>query len=208
MNQSGSRVKLVNEETVPFKKPEFTVNSGHKQTKHRYRRRRKNNRGDGDKSTKDLNSNKQPNDKFIEQICDNSNNMKSDQNTEILSEQKGMQSDLVESEKAFKSFENEKSIKTDRSLTIGKLGISSLLKLDLILMNTTVKAAVDTAAEVSIISDKLYNKLIPKPPILRQATVNTAGRGMEIDTFIVGPVNIEIGSKFYKTELYVAPIYS
>ena len=29
---------------------------------------------------------------------------------------------------------------------------------------------------------------------------------MKIDTFIVGPVNIQIGSKCYKTELYVAPI--
>ena len=29
---------------------------------------------------------------------------------------------------------------------------------------------------------------------------------MKIDTFIVEPVNIQIGSKFYKTELYVAPI--
>jgi hypothetical protein len=44
----------------------------------------------------------------------------------------------------------EQSIKTDRSLTIGQLGISSLLRLDLKLMYTPVKAAVDTAAEVSI----------------------------------------------------------
>jgi hypothetical protein len=29
---------------------------------------------------------------------------------------------------------------------------------------------------------------------------------MKIDTFIVEPVNIQIGSKFYKTELYVALI--
>jgi hypothetical protein len=36
--------------------------------------------------------------------------------------------------------------------------------------------------------------------------VNTTVRGMKIDTFIVGPVNIQIGSKLYKTELYVAPI--
>jgi len=35
--------------------------------------------------------------------------------------------------------------------------------------------------------------------------VNTTGRGMKMDTLIVGPVNIQIGSKIYKTELYVAP---
>ena len=55
-----------------------------------------------------------------------------------------MQSDLVTSGKTIKTFDNEqsdKSIKTDRLLTIEKLGISSLLRLDLKLMNTPVKAA-------------------------------------------------------------------
>ena len=125
-----------------------------------------------------------------------------------MSEKKGMQSDLVASEQTIKTFDNEseQSIKTDRSLIIGQLGISSLLRLDLKLINTQGKAAVDTAAEVSIISDKLYNKQKTKPPTLRHAVVNTTGRGMTIDTFIVGPVNFQIGSKFYKTEFYVAPI--
>lgn len=119
-----------------------------------------------------------------------------------------MQSDLVASEQAIKTFDNEseQSIKTDRSLTIGQLGISSLLRLDLKLMNTPGKANVDTAAEVSIIADKLYNKLKTKPPTLRHAVVDTTVRGMKIDTFIVGPVNFQIGSTFYKTEFYVAPI--
>jgi hypothetical protein len=46
-----------------------------------------------------------------------------------------------------------------------------LLRLDLKLMYTPVKAAVDTAAEVSIWYDKLYNKLKTKPPTLRHAVV-------------------------------------
>jgi hypothetical protein len=120
--------------------------------------------------------------------------MQPDQNTEKMSEKKVMQSDLLASGKAIKTFDNEsseQSIKTDRSLTIGKLEIFSLLRLEWKLMNTPVKAAVDTAAEVSIISDKLCNKLKTKPPTLRHAVVNTAGRGMKIDTFIVGPVNIQ-----------------
>jgi len=94
--------------------------------------------------------------------CSQNNKMQPDQNTEKVSVRKGMQYDLVESGKAIETFDNEQSeqsIKTDRSLTFGQLGISSLLKLDLKLMNTPVKAAVDTAAEVSILSDKLYNKL-------------------------------------------------
>jgi hypothetical protein len=61
-----------------------------------------------------------------------------------MSVKKGMQSDLVTSGKTIKTFDNEqsdKSIKTDLLLTIGKLGISSLLRLDLKLMNTPVKTA-------------------------------------------------------------------
>ena len=74
-NQSESRVKLdsednktIQEEKVPFKKLEVTISRGHKQTKRRYRKRRKNNRADGHKPTRNLNSNIQPEDKK----CDNS----------------------------------------------------------------------------------------------------------------------------------------
>jgi hypothetical protein len=59
--------------------------------------------------------------------------MQPDQNTEKMNEKKGMQCDLVASEKAIKTFDNEseQSIKTDRSLTIGK-SLSSLSNLTLL----------------------------------------------------------------------------
>ena len=34
----------------------------------------------------------------------------------------------------------------------------------------------------------------------------TAGRGMRMKTFVVGPEELEIGSKLFETEVYVAPI--
>ena len=80
-NQSESRVKLdsednatIQEEEVPLKKLEVTINRGHRQIKRLYRKRRKNNRADGNKSTKHLNSNIQPEDKISELKCDNSKN--------------------------------------------------------------------------------------------------------------------------------------
>ena len=92
----------------------------------------------------------QPEDKISELKCDNSKtqvNRPASLRTTIcnririlkkMSEKKGMQSDLVASEQSIKTFDNEseQSITTDRSLTIGQLGISSLLRLDLKLMNT------------------------------------------------------------------------
>ena len=102
-NQSESRVKLdsednatIQEEEVPLKKLEVTIKRGHRQIKRLYRKRRKNNRADGNKSTKHLNSNIQPKDKISELKCDNSkiqvyrpvsicsqnNNTQPDQNTD------------------------------------------------------------------------------------------------------------------------------
>ena len=36
--------------------------------------------------------------------------------------------------------------------------------------------------------------------------MHAAGRGMVMKTLVVGPVYLEIGSKSYATEVYVAPI--
>jgi predicted aspartyl protease len=69
-----------------------------------------------------------------------------------------------------------------------------------------MEAVVDTAAEVTIISNEVYATLDPKPPVLRESMMHAAGRGMMVKTFVVGPVDLEIGSKSYATEVYVAPI--
>ena len=90
--------------------------------------------------------------------------------------------------------------------TIMQSGTSSLLRLSLELGETPIVAAVDTAAEVTIISDKVYEALETKPPTVRETIMHAAGRGMKMKTFVVGPVQLKLGSKFYETEVYVAPI--
>lgn len=87
-----------------------------------------------------------------------------------------------------------------------QFGNSSLLRLDLELEGVSIAAAVDTAAEVTIISDKIYESLKERPPTLRESYMHAAGRGMRMKTCVVGPVNLRIGSKLFKTEVYVAPI--
>lgn len=96
--------------------------------------------------------------------------------------------------------------KRDHVFTTMQLGKTSLLRLSLLVGDRPVVAAVDTAAEVSIISDKLYDSLKDKPPTLRETFMHAAGRGMRMKTFVVGPVNLTLGSKSYKMEVYVAPI--
>lgn len=59
---------------------------------------------------------------------------------------------------------------------------------------------------MTIISDEVYKTLEPRPEVLKETTMHAAGRGMVMKTLVVGPVYLEIGSKSYATEVYVASI--
>ena len=67
-------------------------------------------------------------------------------------------------------------------------------------------AIIDTASEVTIISDELFNQFDVKPPIIKQVTFQTAGKDLKMNGFLVGPVNIELGKSLLKEWIYVAPI--
>lgn len=91
---------------------------------------------------------------------------------------------------------------SDKTMTILQLGSASMLFKN----SRTTVAVVDTAAEASIISDKVYQSLKIKPPIRRHTFMHGAGRDMKMETFIIGPVDIRIGSCNYPSEIYAAPI--
>ena len=59
-----------------------------------------------------------------------------------------------------------------------------------------LKAIVDTAATVTILSDKvyMYSEMKPNPPCLEVVTLQTAGRDMKMDGRIVGPVSFKLGN--------------
>ena len=69
-----------------------------------------------------------------------------------------------------------------------------------------MSAVVDSAAEVSIISDKVYRLLKKPPKKLQEITLHTAGQQMIMSGFIVGPVHMRIGTRWYHEILHVAPI--
>ena len=69
-----------------------------------------------------------------------------------------------------------------------------------------LRAVVDTAAEVSIISDQVYDKLNPQPPKLRDVLLHAAGRDMRMKGMIAGPVALKLGSRNFSADVYVAPI--
>ena len=70
-------------------------------------------------------------------------------------------------------------------VTVNKVSSTSMLFVPIRLGEIEVKAVVDTAAEVSIISDKIYSVLHPQPPPM---------------------VPITLGSVRFDEKLHVAPI--
>ena len=102
--------------------------------------------------------------------------------------------------------ETDEALDTDKTLTIFQLGSAPMLRLNLQVNTRNTIAVVDTGAEVTIISDRVYQSLEPQPPVKRRATMHGAGREMRMDTFVTGPVNIKIGKRIYSSDVYVAPI--
>ena len=69
-----------------------------------------------------------------------------------------------------------------------------------------LKAIIDTAAEVTIISDRIYESLDRKPPRIRSVILNTAGRNMKLRGMVAGPLTVTLGGKSFQENIYVAPI--
>ncbi|KAH3864045.1 hypothetical protein DPMN_027057 [Dreissena polymorpha] len=68
-----------------------------------------------------------------------------------------------------------------------------------------VDAVVDSAAEVSIISDRMYEAMKQPPPKLGDVKLLMTGRDYSMPSFVVGPVELKIGNCWYREHLHVAP---
>ncbi|KAH3734809.1 hypothetical protein DPMN_041258 [Dreissena polymorpha] len=68
-----------------------------------------------------------------------------------------------------------------------------------------VDAVVDSAAEVSIITDRIYEAMKQPPPKLGDVKLLMTGRDYSMPSFVVGPVELKIGNCWYREHLHVAP---
>jgi hypothetical protein len=89
---------------------------------------------------------------------------------------------------------------------IRRLRSASTCRVEVNLNGVAVEAVVDTAAEITLISDRLYRSLRKRPPILEHVRMLGAGREMEMRGYIVGPVKMRIGGNWFEENVYVAPI--
>ena len=72
--------------------------------------------------------------------------------------------------------------------------------------NISASAVVDTAAQVTFISDKILERLDPQPGKIKEISLRTAGREMKITGHVVAPVEIHFGRKMCNENVYVARI--
>ena len=91
-------------------------------------------------------------------------------------------------------------------VTVHQLRSASQFTMAIGVGDRKVNAVVDSAAEVTILSDKVYQALTHKPPKLREVTLLTAGRKMVMKGFVAGPVRLKIGDQWYNETVYIAPI--
>ena len=102
---------------------------------------------------------------------------------------------------------NEKENWTNEdSITVQQLRSVSMFRVPILIQGVKTFAVVDTAAEVTIISDKLYESLEEKPKMIKEVVMNTAGRDLKMKAHMVFPVRLKLGEKVYEEQIYVAPI--
>ena len=69
-----------------------------------------------------------------------------------------------------------------------------------------IEAVLDSAAKVTIISDRIYESLATPPKKLYNVRLDKVGRQLSMNCFVAGPVELQIGQSTYVGPVYVAPI--
>jgi hypothetical protein len=92
------------------------------------------------------------------------------------------------------------------AVTVLKLSNGVMFRVPVEVQAMQLQAVVDTAAQVTLMSEEFYKSLDPAPPIRREMVMNTAGKGMQMNGYIAGPFQVVLGTHQFSVEIYVAPI--
>ena len=134
---------------------------------------------------------------------DVSNNEESDldEDQRTFSREFDLSGDQISDERAPTDEDRE-----EEQVVVFRVSHSSMLRLDLMVQEKKITAVVDTAAEVTIISNKIYKSLQDKPALIKRVTLNTAERNATMSGFICGPLQIRIADNLFEENVYVAPL--
>ena len=87
-----------------------------------------------------------------------------------------------------------------------RVSSNSKFYVSLVVNKLKLRAVVDTAAEVTVISDRLLPLLDPAPPILKKVILRTAGRGQSMTALKIGPISIKLGQTQFNEIVYCASL--
>ena len=94
----------------------------------------------------------------------------------------------------------------DGAVTVLKLSNGVMFRVPVEVQVMQLQAVVDTAAQVTLVSEEFYKLQDPAPPIRKEVDMNTAGKGMQMNRNITGPFQVVLGTYQFSVEIYVAPI--
>ena len=83
------------------------------------------------------------------------------------------------------------------SLIVQRVKSDSLLHTRVMIASTALDAVVDCGATVTIIADRIYQSLDPKPPTVGRIKLFMAGKGASMEGRKIGPVQISVGGSSY-----------
>jgi len=89
---------------------------------------------------------------------------------------------------------------------VPKLSNGVIFRVPIEVQGMRLQSVVDTAAQVTLVSEEFYKSLDPAPPIHREVVMNTAGKGMQMNGFIAGSFQVVLGTHQFSVDIYVAPI--
>ena len=92
------------------------------------------------------------------------------------------------------------------AVTVLNLPNGVMFRVPVEVQDMQLQAVVDTAAQVTRVSEEFYKSLDPAPPIRREVVMNTAGKGMQMNGYIAGPFQVVLGTHQFSVEIYLAPI--
>lgn len=69
-----------------------------------------------------------------------------------------------------------------------------------------IQAIIDTGAEVNVISQEVYDRLVPQVKRIKEEKFFGAGNDMRMVGFRTEPIELKLGTSVFHDEVYVAPI--
>ena len=85
---------------------------------------------------------------------------------------------------------------------VSRIGSQTCVKI--VVQDQTVEALVDTGAQVTIISERVYQKMLNPPPCIGKVKLRMANGDISQIGKKVGPVRVKLGKRWYAFPVYVA----